>query len=127
MRGGAWQRTRLALRAGAALWLLVVLAGFFAPGGWTWGMPGPVGHMENYVISLWIVALVLAPVLAARDPEHHTGAIQLYVLGIVAILVSTVRGETPKLIADGPPWAVAAVALGLLLWAYPRRANLLRF
>lgn len=127
MSSTARRRVQIALWVGAALWLFLVLAGFFAPGGWTWGLPGPIGHMENYVISLWIVALVLAPVLAARDPEHHTGAIQVYVLGVLAILISTIRGETPKLIADAPPWVVAAIAVGLLLWAHPRRANLLHF
>lgn len=77
--------------------------------------------MKNYVISLWIVVLVLAPLLAAGDPERYAGAIHVYVLGILAILISTIRGEMPKLISDAPPWAAAAVALGLLVWA--RRAS----
>jgi hypothetical protein len=45
-------RLRNALRAGAVLWLLLLAVGSFAPGGWQWGLPGPVEHMENYVISL---------------------------------------------------------------------------
>jgi hypothetical protein len=119
-------RLRVALGVGAGLWFVLVAAGFFAPGGWTWGVPGPIGHMQNYVISLWIVSLVLAPLLAARDPERNTAAIQVYGLGMLAILVSTIRGETPKLIADAPPWAVAAIAFGLLIWAHPRPSSLLR-
>jgi hypothetical protein len=116
-------RLRLALRIGAVVWFLLLAAGFFAPGGWTWGLPGPVGHMENYVISLWLVALVLAPLIAARDPERQSGALLVYALGIAAILVSTVRGEPPKLISDAPPWIAAALTLGLLAWAYPRNAT----
>jgi hypothetical protein len=112
-------RLRAALGIGAGVWLLLLLAGFFAPGGWTWGAPGPIGHMQNYVISLWLVALVLAPLLAARDPDRHAGALLVYLLGIAAILVSTVRGEPPKLIADAPPWAAAILSLGLVAWARP--------
>lgn len=119
-------RLRLALRVGAAIWLFILVAGFFAPGGWTWGMPGPIGHMENYVISLWLVALVLAPLLASRDPQRHHAAILVYLLGIAAILLSTIRGEPPKLISDAPPWVAALISVGLLVWAHPQPARLLR-
>ena len=119
-------RLRLALRIGAVVWFLLLLAGFFAPGGWTWGMPGPIGHMENYVISLWLVALVAAPIVASRNPGVHSGTLFVYLLGIAAILVSTVRGEPPKLISDAPPWIAAFLTVGLLIWAHPERARLLR-
>jgi hypothetical protein len=118
-------RVRVALGVGAVVWLALLLAGFFAPGGWTWGMPGPVGHMENYVISLWFVSLVLAPLIASRDPERNSGALLVYVLGILAILVSTIRGEPPKLISDAPPWVAAMLSIGLVVWAHPRPASLL--
>ena len=118
-------RLRVALGVGAAVWLLLLLAGFFAPGGWTWGMPGPVGHMENYVISLWFVSLVLAPIIAARWPEWQSGALLIYLLGILAILISTIRGEPPKLISDAPPWLAAVISVGLVVWAgRPRPASL---
>jgi hypothetical protein len=113
-------RLRVALGVGAAVWLLLLIAGFFAPGGWTWGMPGPVGHMENYVISLWFVSLVLAPILAARDAERQPGVVLIYMCGILAILVSTLRGEPPKVISDAPPWSAAVLSVGLLAWAHPR-------
>src|SRR5262249_24665507 len=90
-------RLRVALAIGATVWLLLLSAGFRAPGGWSWGMPGPVGHIENYVISLWFVSLVLAPLLAARDPEGQAGALRLFLLAILAILVSTIRREPLKL------------------------------
>ena len=121
-----WHRVRVALWVGASVWLVLLVAGFFAPGGWTWGMPGPVGHMENYVISLWLATLVLAPLLAARAPAGGVPAMRVYVLGVLAIVISTIRGEVPKLIADGPPLIAAVISLGLLLWALPRPSLLWR-
>jgi hypothetical protein len=75
----AAQESRLAvvLVVGGAIWLVLLLAGFFAPGGWSWGMAGPVGHIENYMISLWLVTLI-APLLAARAPLQRRAAIQVY-------------------------------------------------
>src|SRR5262249_253945 len=108
------------------LWLALLLVGFFAPGGWQWGLPGPIGHMENYVISLWFVALVVAPFLASVDPLGRTSAVQLYALGVLALVVSTFRAEELKWIADGPPLVLAVLTLGLILWAHPRRATLFR-
>jgi hypothetical protein len=119
-------RLKVALRLGAALWFLLLLVGFFAPGGWQWGIPGPIGHMENYVISLWFVVLVLAPLLASRRPLESTGAIQVYGLGVLAIVVSTFRGEPPKWISDAPPLTLAALSLGLVWWAHPQRNRLWR-
>src|SRR3954471_1600535 len=78
--GRSATRLRLALWAGAVVWLLLLVVGFFAPGGWVWGMAGPIGHMENYMISLWLVGLVLAPLLASRDPLKQTSVIQIYLL-----------------------------------------------
>jgi hypothetical protein len=117
---------RIALWAGAVVWLLLVVVGFFAPGGWTWGMAGPIGHMENYMISLWLVALVAAPLLASVDPLGRTSAIQIYLLGVLALVVSTVRGEEMKLIADGPPLVAAALCIGAVVLCHPNRALLLR-
>lgn len=125
-RAGAVGRLRLALGVGAALWLVLLVVGFFAPGGWVWGMPGPIGHMENFMISLWLVALVLAPLLAWRDPLGRVPAIQVYLLGILAIVVSTIRGEPPELISDAPTLLAAVIAGGLVLWAHPERSALWR-
>ena len=119
-------KLRAALGVGAGIWLLLLVVGFFAPGGWVWGMPGPIGHIENFMISLWFVTLVLAPLLAARDQLERTSAIQVYLLGVLAIAVSTVRGEPPELISDGPPLFAAALAAGLVLWAHPERSRLWR-
>ena len=125
---GSAHRARLtwALRIGAVIWLFLLLAGFFAPGGWSWGMAGPVGHIENYMISLWLVALVLAPLIASRDPLRSTGVIQVYLLGIAAILLSTIRGEPPKLLADAPPWIAALISVGLVVRAHANPRQLLR-
>lgn len=121
-------RLRLALRIGAAIWLVLLMVGFFAPGGWTWGMAGPIGHMENYVISLWLVALVLAPFIASRAPLEQTAAIQIYLLGLLAIALSTFRGNPPefKVIADVPPLLAVALSIGLVFWSHPERSRLLR-
>ncbi len=118
------RRLSVVLTVGAALWLVLLLAGFFAPGGWSWGMAGPVGHIENYMISLWLVTLVLAPLLAARAPLQRTPAIQIYLLGVLGVVLSTFRAETPKLIADAPPLIAATLAIGLVLWAHPQRISL---
>lgn len=112
-------RLRVALGVGAAIWLTLLVIGFVAPGGWVWGMPGPIGHIENFMISLWLVALVLAPLLAARDPLARTSTIQVYLLGLLAIVVSTIRGESPEWISDAPPLIAAGLAAGLVIWAHP--------
>jgi hypothetical protein len=115
-------RLAVVLVVGAAIWLVLLVAGFFAPGGWTWGMAGPVGHIENYMISLWLATLVVAPLLAARAPLQRTGTIQIYLLGVLCVALSTFRAETPKLIADAPPLIAAALTIGLVLWAHPQPA-----
>jgi hypothetical protein len=117
---------RIALLAGAVVWLLLLIVGFFAPGGWTWGMAGPIGHMENYMISFWLVGLVLAPVLASFDPLDRTSAVQIYLLAVLGIVISTVRGEALKLIADGPPLVVAAACIAAVIVCHPQRAWLVR-
>lgn len=121
-------RLRLALRIGAGIWLCLLVVGFFAPGGWKWGMAGPIGHMQNYVISLWLVTLVLAPVIASRGPLERTAAIQMYLLGLLAIALSTFRGSPLelKLISDGPPLLAVAISAGAVLWSHPKRASLLQ-
>ena len=119
-------RLRVALAVGAAIWLALLVIGFFAPGGWVWGMPGPIGHIENFMISLWFVTLVLAPLVAARDPLPRTPAIQVYVLGVIAIAVSSVRGEDLELVSDVPPLVASALAASIVIWAHPSRRGLLR-
>lgn len=125
-RSRAVGRLRVALGVGVAIWLTLLVVGFLAPGGWVWGMPGPIGHIENFMISLWLVTLVLAPLLAARDPLARTPTIQVYVLGLFAIAVSTIRGETPEWISDAPPLLAAGLATGLVIWAHPDPRRLFR-
>ena len=119
-------RLRLALGVGAAVWLALLVVGFFAPGGWTWGMAGPIGHMENYMISLWLVGLVLAPLLASVEPRSRTSTIQVYLMAVLAIVVSTWRGEPMKWIADAPPLVAAALCIGAVLFTHPDRGSLLK-
>jgi hypothetical protein len=120
-------RLRLALYVGAAIWAFLLLVGFFAPGGWVWGMAGPIGHIENYMISLWAVSLVLAPLLASRDPLGRRGIVQVYLLGVLAIVLSTFRGEALKWISDAPPLVAATIAIGLVVWLHPDRSALWRW
>jgi hypothetical protein len=115
---------RLSLQVGAAIWLLLLLVGFVAPGGWTWGMAGPIGHIENFMISLWLVTLVLAPLLASRDPLHRTGAIQVYLLGLAAIAVSSASSGSPRLLDDGLPIAMAALSAVAVILAHRNRSTL---
>ena len=119
-------RLRIALVVAATIWLLLLLVGFLAPGGWRWGLTGPVGHIENYMICFWLAALVLAPLLAGRDPLGRTSAIQVYLLGLLGIVVSTFRGEPPTLLNDGVPLLAAVLAGGLVIWAHPERGRLRR-
>jgi hypothetical protein len=121
------RRLRTALLVGAGIWGFLLAVGFFAPGGWVWGMAGPIGHIENYMIGLWLVGLVLAPFLDSRDPLGRTSAIQVYLLAVLAIIASTVRGEALKWISDAPPIAAALIAIGLVVWAHPDRAALVRW
>lgn len=116
---------RLALQLGALVWLVLLVVGFFAPGGWVWGMAGPIGHIENYLISLWFVGLVDTPLIASVDPLGRSAAVQVYLLAILAIGVSTARAEALKLIADGPPLAIAAACIGAVIVCHPRRSLLL--
>ena len=125
-RGQPRTKLRATLVVGAAVWLLLLVVGFFAPGGWVWGMPGPIGHIENFMISLWLVTLVLAPLLAAREPLARTTGIQVYLLGVIAIAASSVRGEHLELVSDAPPLLAATVAAGLVIWTHPSRRRLLR-
>jgi hypothetical protein len=123
---GSAGRLRLALRIGAVIWLALLVVGFVAPGGWVWGMAGPIGHIENYMISLWLVGLVIAPLLASVDPLGRSTTVQIYLLAILAIVASTARGEPLKLIADGPPLVVAAACIAAVILCHPRPALLLR-
>jgi hypothetical protein len=127
MRTESYRRVHIALGVGAVIWLALVVVGFFAPGGWQWGMAGPIGHIENYMISLWVVTLVLAPLLATRDVSRGDGMIRVYLLGILAIVLSTFRAEDLKPIADAPPLIVAVLTAGSVLLTHPNRPSLLRF
>ena len=122
----ATRRVRIGLLVGAAIWLFLLVVGFFAPGGWVWGLPGPVGHSYNFMISLWFVGLVLAPGLASRAPFERTAAIQVYLLAVLGMCVSSIRGEPPEWISDAPIFLAAAISIGLVLWAHPERGTLLR-
>ena len=123
----AARRVRTGLLTGAAIWLFLLAVGFFAPGGWVWGLPGPVGHSYNFMISLWFVALVLAPALASRAPFERSATIQVYLLGVLAMCASSIRGEPPELISDVPIFVAAAASIGLVVWAHPDCGVLLRF
>lgn len=113
-------RLEIALGGGAGIWLFLLAVGFFAPGGWHWGWPESIGHMVNYMNSL-------CPLFAMRDPLHNTAAIQVYLLGLVAIMVSSIRAERPKLAGDGLPIIIAAISIGSAIGARPKRSQLWRW
>lgn len=78
------------------------------------------------MISLWFVTLVLAPLLALRDPLRNTGTVQVCLLGVLAVVASTLRDQPLDLkpVADIPPLTAALVTASLLLWAHPDRSQL---
>jgi len=117
---------RAALAVGAMIWLLLLVVGFFAPGGWRWGQAGPLGHIENYMVTFWLVALVLAPLLAWRDPLRQKSAIQIYLLGLLGVVLSTFRAEPPMWLADGVPLGAVLISAGSVLWTHPERSSLWR-
>lgn len=119
-------RLRIALGFGAFLWLFLLLVDFVAPGDWHWGRQGVIGHMINDMIAFWFVALVAAPLLAMRDPLHSTTVIQRYVLGMVGVMLSSMRSEHPEFLSDGVPLSVALLAIGVVLRVHPHRARLWR-
>jgi len=119
-------RLEIALGGGAGLWLALLMIGFVAPGGWHWGWQGSIGHMINYMIALWFVTLVAAPLLAMRDPLHSTAVIQLYFLGMVGVVLSSIRSEHPEFLSDGVPLIVVLLSIGVVLWAHPAPSRLWR-
>ncbi len=125
-RAHAELRLRIALGFGAFLWLFLLFVGFVAPGGWHWGWQGSIGHMINYMIALWLVTLVLSPLLAMRDPLHSTAVIQLYFLGMVGVIFSSIRSEHPEFLSDGVPLIAVLLCIGAVLWAHPARSRLWR-
>jgi len=114
----------IALGFGAGLWLALLVIGFIAPGGWHWGWQGSIGHMINYMIALWFVTLVAAPLLAMRDPLHSTAVIQLYFLGMVGVVLSSIRSEHPEFLSDGVPLIAVLLSIGVVLWAHPAPSRL---
>ncbi len=116
----------IALGFGAGLWLALLVIGFIAPGGWHWGWQGSIGHMINYMIALWFVTLVAAPLLAMRDPLHSTAVIQLYFLGMVGVVLSSIRSEHPEFLSDGVPLIAVLLSIGVVLWAHPAPSRLWR-
>jgi hypothetical protein len=114
-------RLRLALGLGSAIWCFILVSGFVVADSWTSLMPRPINVTGLYMVALWLVALVLAPLLACRDPVRHRAALDVYMLGVLAILGATFLGrlqaELPVFLGGGVPIA-AALAAGLVLWAY---------
>ncbi|MFN8524790.1 MAG: hypothetical protein U0821_16970 [Chloroflexota bacterium] len=125
MSRGGTTGLRAALLAGAAIWLLLLIVGFFAPGNWTWGLPGPVGHMMKFMIALWFVILVVVPTLAAVAPERGRQATQIYLLGCLAMLVATVRFDEFVWLSQGSLYVTVLLTAGSVVWAHPDRRSLL--
>ncbi len=115
---------RIALSFGAFMWLFLLIIGFVTPGGWHWGWQGSIGHMINYMIALWFVTLVAAPLLAMRDPLHSTAVFQLYFLGMVGVVLSSIRSEHPEFLSDGVPLIAVLLSIGVVLWAHPAPSRL---
>jgi hypothetical protein len=110
-------KLRVALGVGAAIWLFLLAAGLVEPVGWAGGLTRPIGRTENYVIWLWVVTLILAPLLACRHPLRYRGAVDVYLLGVLSVIVSTFLAGAPEIPGDAAPIAAALLSAGLMLWA----------
>jgi hypothetical protein len=114
-------RLRIGLGLGAMIWLGLLVGGFVAPDGWTSLLTKPGGIALYYMTSLWLVTLVASPLLACRDPLGQRGAMEVYVLGVLAVLASTLlaplQAELPAPVRGGVPVA-AALTTGFLIWAH---------
>jgi hypothetical protein len=42
---------------------------------------GPISITSSYMVTLWLVTLVVAPLLAFRNPVRHRAALDVYLLG----------------------------------------------
>jgi hypothetical protein len=115
----------LTLWVGAAVWLTLLIVGLLVPAGWKWDLPGLYGHINRFMISLWAVGLVAAPLLAWRAGTGGRAAAQVYLLANLAVILSSVQGPLdPR--NEGVPIAVALLNLLCLLRFHPERLGLLR-
>ena len=53
-------------------------------------------------------------------------AIQVYLLAVLGMCASSIRGEPPEWIGDAPIFLAAAISIGVVAWAHPDRGALLR-
>jgi len=106
------------LGLGAAVWLLLLVAGFVLPGAWAWGQTGAAGHIDRFMVMLWLVTLVVAPLLACRDPHRFRAAMDVYLLGVLGIVLADFHEEPPWLFTHARYIAGAALTSGLVLWAH---------
>jgi hypothetical protein len=112
----------LALGLGAAIWCFTLVSGFVVVNGWASLIPGPISIASSYVVALWLVTLVLAPLLAFRNPVCHRAALDVYVPAwVLAVLGTTfiarLEGDLLVFLGGGVPIA-AALTAGLVLWAH---------
>lgn len=114
-------RLRVALGVGAAAWLLLLAAGLLLPGGWIRTLSPRASLPELGLVVFWIVVLVLAPLLALRDPLRRRSALNVYLIGVLGLMTGTFAsrlwGEIPIDLSGGVP-AAASLSAGLILWAY---------
>ena len=71
--------------------------------------------------------LAFAPLLASRDPLQHTGAVQVYLLGLGGVLPRILPTKLPKIITDAMPNPNPNHTAGVLIMEYPNCSQLWRF
>ena len=103
----------------------MLVAGFLAPAGWQWGLPGLYGHINNFMITLWLVGLVAAPLLASTDRTSGRSAAQVYLLANLAVIVASLPRPF-TLVNEGVPIGVGLLCSAALLYFHPERLGLLR-
>jgi hypothetical protein len=73
--------------------------------------------MDRFMAALWLVTLVLAPLLACRDPVRFRAAMDVHLLGVLGIVLADFHAEPPWLFTHARYVAAAALSTGLVLWA----------
>jgi hypothetical protein len=114
-------RLRLALVVSAGTWLFLILAGLTAADSWVSELAHSIRAPQHYIVAGWLLTLVLAPLLAYRDPFRYRAMFNGYLVAMLLVIISLfvlkMLGTVPAVLDRSIPIATA-LASGLVLWAH---------